>query len=70
MGVEFVFKIPLLDAFDCGLRAHWHEYGSFDDAVRGVDAAGTSAGVGALGDEFKLHYFTVRVIASGGRVVS
>ena len=60
LGIEFVCQIALHDAFDGGLRAHRHEDGSFDDAVRGVDAAGARAGVGALGDEFKMHYFTVR----------
>ncbi len=60
-------QIALHDAFDRGLRAHRHEDGSFDDAVRGVDAAGARAGVGALGDEFKMHYFTVREESSRDR---
>jgi hypothetical protein len=28
--------------------------------VSGVDPSVASAGIGALGDEFKMHYFTVR----------
>ncbi len=61
-------QIALHDALDAGLRAHRHEDGRFDDAVRGVDAAGARAGGGALGDEFKMHYFTVSGIASGNRL--
>jgi hypothetical protein len=34
---------------DGGLRANGHENRSFDDAMRGVDPPGTSAGVGTLG---------------------
>ena len=55
LGVEFVLQIPLHDAFDGGLRAHRHEYGSVDDSVSGVDPSGTSARIGTLGDEFKMH---------------
>ena len=59
LRVEFAGKIALHDALYRGLRANRHKDGSFDDAVRGVNPAGTSAGVGALGDEFETHYFTV-----------
>ena len=60
LGVELAGQIALHDAFDRGLRADGHEDGRFDDAVRGVDQTGASAGVGADGLEFEAHYFTVR----------
>ena len=68
MGVQLNLEIALHDALDAGLCAHRHEYGSFDDAVRGVDAAGASAGGGALGDEFELHYFNVSAISGRDRL--
>jgi hypothetical protein len=69
VGVEFAFEIALHHPLDGGLRPDGHKYRSFDDAVSGVNPAGPGAGVRALGDEFKLHYFTVSVIASANRLV-
>ena len=65
VGVKFFGQIALHHAFDGGLRPDRHKNRGFDDAVRGVDPAGAGAGVGALGDEFKLHYFTLREEGSG-----
>ena len=52
-GVEFVPKVALGQAFDCGLRADRHEDGGRDVAVRGVQNAGAGAGFRAFGEKFE-----------------
>ena len=49
VGVQFHLEIALHHTLHRGVRAHGHEHGSFNNAVRGVDSSGTGAGVGALG---------------------
>ena len=69
-GVEFAFQIALRNAFDRGLRAHRHEDRRLDDAVSGVQQPGARARVGALGLEFKMHYFTAPCRRRISRVLS
>lgn len=64
LGVEFALQVALHDALDRRLRAHRHENRGVDDAMCGVDAAGAGTGVGALGEKFEMHYFTVRELRS------
>jgi len=59
LRVQLPGQVALHHALHRGLRADRHEDRGFDDSVRGVDASGACASVGALGFEFKMHYFTV-----------
>lgn len=53
--VDFFDQVARHDALDAGLGADGHEDGGFDDAVGGVETAGTGAGFGADGVDFELE---------------
>ena len=50
---QFVGELALVESLDGSLRAHGHEHGSFDGAVRGVQKPCASARMRAFGLDFK-----------------
>ncbi len=67
---EIFGEVALGQSFDGGLRAHGHEDGRFDGAVRGVQQAGAGAGVGALGHHFEGDLSQINSLQDGGEGVA
>ena len=61
LHAEIVGQVALAEAFDRGLRPHWHEDRGLDGSVRRVQQAGARPGMRALGDHFEGNLGQVRL---------